>query len=55
MATFTYTFTGHFHGLNSSGAERVAGQIREDATYNDGVAHSCTTGTHPVSMTRTGA
>ena len=55
VATFTYTFTGHFHGLNSSGAERVAGQIREDATYNDGVAHSCTTGTQPISMTRTGS
>ena len=54
-ATFTYKFTGRFHGLDSSGVERVAGQVREDISYNDGVAHSCTTGTQPMSMTRTGS
>ena len=30
----------------------MAGQIREDATYNDGTPHACTTGTNPMSMTR---
>src|SRR5262249_47204734 len=52
LATFTYTISGHFHGLNSSGAQRLAGQIREDVTYNDGTDHTCTSGTRPVSMTR---
>jgi hypothetical protein len=41
-AAFTYTFSGHFHGTNSSGAERVAGAFREDITYNNGTAFSCT-------------
>jgi hypothetical protein len=51
-ATFTYTFSGHFHGTDSSGNERAAGSLREDVTYNNGTAHSCTTGTTPWTMTR---
>jgi hypothetical protein len=54
-ATFTYTVSGHFHGLDSSGHERAAGQIREDVTYHDDTAHTCTTGTAPVSMTWAGS
>jgi hypothetical protein len=53
-ATFTYTFSGHFHGTNSSGNERAAGSLREDVTYTNGTAYSCTTGTTPWTMTRTG-
>jgi hypothetical protein len=51
-ATFTYTFSGHFHGTDSNGNERAAGSLREDVSYNDGTAHSCTTGTTPWTMTR---
>ena len=54
-ATFTYTFSGHFHGTNSSGDERAAGSLREDVTYNNGTAYSCTTGTQPWSMTHSGS
>ncbi len=53
-AMFTYTFSGHFHGTDSNGNERAAGSLREDVTYNDGTSHSCTTGTRPWAMTRTG-
>jgi hypothetical protein len=41
-AQFTYTFAGHFHGTNTSGDERSAGQVREDVTFNNGTAHTCT-------------
>jgi hypothetical protein len=41
-ATITYTFSGHFHGTNSSGVERAAGQVRDAITYNNGTAYSCT-------------
>ena len=44
MATFTYTFTGHFHGTSSEGVERVAGQLRENVSFNNGNPISCTTG-----------
>jgi hypothetical protein len=42
-ATFTYTFSGHFHGPNASGVARVAGVFREDIAYNDGTTQSCST------------
>ena len=51
-AHFTYTFSGHFHGKSSSGTERVGGQLREDVTFNDGTAYSCTTNTLPWDATR---
>jgi Divergent InlB B-repeat domain len=38
---FTYTFSGHFHGQNTSNKERVAGTFREDLTY-DGTSTTCT-------------
>ena len=41
-AQFTYTLAGHFHGLTSSGAQRVGGQLREDITFNNGTAFVCT-------------
>jgi Divergent InlB B-repeat domain len=50
-AQFSYTFSGHFHGTNTSGAERVAGQLREDVTFNDGTAFSCTTNVQTWSAT----
>ena len=53
-ATFTYTFSGHFHGFDSNGHERAAGSLREDVTYDNGTSHSCTTGTRPWTMARTG-
>jgi hypothetical protein len=53
-ATFTYTFRGHFHGTDVTGKARAAGSLREDVTYNNGTAHSCTTGTTPWTMTWTG-
>ena len=54
-ATFTYTFSGHFHGTDSNGHERAAGSLREDVTYDNGTSYSCTTGTEPWAMTRTGS
>ena len=39
----TYTFSGHFHGRNSSDNERVGGMVREDLSY-DGTSTSCTSG-----------
>jgi hypothetical protein len=54
-ATFTYTFSGHFHGTDASGVERAAGTWREDITYNNGTAHTCTSNTYPWSATRSGS
>jgi hypothetical protein len=51
-ATFTYTFSGHFHGTNASGVERAAGTWRENITYNNGTAYSCTSNTQSWSATR---
>jgi hypothetical protein len=54
-AKFTDTVSGHFHGTDSSGDERAAGSLRENVTYNNGTAYSCTTGTQPWSMIRSGS
>jgi hypothetical protein len=51
-ATFTYTFSGHFHGANSSGVARVAGTYKQVITYDDSVARTCTTDDDPWSATR---
>jgi hypothetical protein len=50
-AMFTYTFNGHFHGTSASGAERVAGQFREDITFNNGTAYACTSNDQSWSVT----
>jgi hypothetical protein len=50
-AKITYTFTGHFHGLTSSGTQRVAGQLREDITYGSGTTISCSSDDMPWSAT----
>lgn len=46
-ATFTYAFSGHFQGRNSTGTGSAAGVYREDITYTDaqGVRQICTTNT----------
>jgi len=54
-ATFTYTFSGHFHGTDASGDERAAGTWRENITYNRGTAYTCTSNTNPWSATRSGS
>jgi Divergent InlB B-repeat domain len=41
-ATFMLTFEGHLHGLNSSGNQRVAGQLTETVSYGSGTTYSCT-------------
>jgi hypothetical protein len=51
-AQFTYTFIGHFHGQAANGTERAAGQLREDVTFNDGTAYTCTTNTLTWAATR---
>ncbi|MGO9788931.1 MAG: peptidyl-prolyl cis-trans isomerase, partial [Solirubrobacteraceae bacterium] len=51
-ATFTYTFTGHFHGTTSSGDEQVGGQLREDIVFNNGTSYSCTSDVQSWSVTR---
>jgi len=50
-AMFTDTFNGHFRGTSSTGAERVAGQFREDITFNNGTAYSCTSNDESWSAT----
>jgi hypothetical protein len=40
--TITYTFSGHVHGLSSSGVGRLAGLLREDLVYGDGSTYTCT-------------
>jgi hypothetical protein len=51
-AHFDYSFSGHFHGVTSSGVPRVAGTLREDVTYNDGTAYTCTTNNQSWTATR---
>jgi hypothetical protein len=41
-ATFTYTLEGNVHGVNPSGAARMAGMFRETITYTDTTARTCT-------------
>ncbi|MCW3027446.1 MAG: hypothetical protein JWN81_657, partial [Solirubrobacterales bacterium] len=48
---FTFTFSGHFHSLNSSEVERAAGFYREDVTY-EGSTRRCTTNNQSFSATR---
>ena len=51
-AQSTYTFVGHFHGTNTSGSERVAGQVRDDITFSNGTSYSCTSNLLSWSATR---
>lgn len=51
MAKITSTFTGHFHGFDTSGVARMAGQVRDDVTYKDGT-DVCTTGDLAWSATK---
>jgi hypothetical protein len=41
-ATITYTFAGHFHGLNTAGNQRAAGQLKEVIKYPSGTIVTCT-------------
>ncbi len=52
-AHFTYTFSGHYHGTTTSGASVIGGQFREDITYNDGTAYTCTSDDQTWSTTHT--
>jgi hypothetical protein len=52
-AQFTRTFSGRFHGTNSAGTARVNGILREDVTYNNGTARTCTTNNQSWSALRT--
>jgi hypothetical protein len=54
-ATFTYSFSGSFEGLNSSGAGSAAGLFREDIGFTDnaGVHQVCTTNTRAWAAART--
>ena len=45
-ATYTYTFTGRINGTS------VAGTMREDVTYNDGIARSCSSGDRAFTAVR---
>src|SRR4051794_8132327 len=45
-AHFTYTFSGRFAGTSA------AGSLREDVTFDDGTAYSCTTNTKTWTATR---
>ena len=54
-ANFEFRFRGHFHGTVSNGTARVAGVARANATYNDGVARSCTSNDLAWVALRTGA
>ena len=48
---FTYTFSGHFHSINSSQVERAAGTYREEITF-EGSTRRCTTNNQSFSATR---
>jgi hypothetical protein len=41
-ATFSFTFRGNFHALNSAGVERAAGTFEETVSYANGGAYTCT-------------
>jgi hypothetical protein len=41
-ATFTYTFSGNFHGEAPSGAARAAGSFSETLAYTGSTAYTCT-------------
>ncbi len=49
-AVVTYTFSGHFHGTNSSGKSRAAGSFREDISF-EGSTRKCTTNAQSWSAT----
>ncbi|MGP0048456.1 MAG: InlB B-repeat-containing protein [Solirubrobacteraceae bacterium] len=51
-ATFTYTFSGNFHGSTTAGVERIAGELSELITFNNGSQISCTTNPQTWSATR---
>ncbi len=45
-AEITYEMSGHVHGYNSEGHERIAGSFRESMTFTTGgKSYSCTSGT----------
>jgi hypothetical protein len=50
--TITYTFTGHFHGLNTSGNTRAAGQLSETISFTTGTSYTCTSSNLSWSATR---
>jgi hypothetical protein len=51
-ATFTYTFGGHYQGVNSSGVPTVTGTFKETLKYTDSAARTCTSGTQSWTATR---
>jgi hypothetical protein len=51
-AEFTSTFSGHLHGHNSAGKARIAGALREDVTYENGVSQTCTSDIVSFAATR---
>jgi hypothetical protein len=53
-AKFTYSFTGNFQGLNSSGGATVAGVFREDIVFTDSAGtHTCTSNNQVWTAIRT--
>jgi hypothetical protein len=52
-ASFTFTITGHFHGVNAQGVQRAAGSLKARMTYNNGTAYTCTSNTLPFTLLRT--
>jgi hypothetical protein len=53
-ATYTYTFSGNFHGEAPSGAARAAGSFRETLAYTGSTAHTCTSNNQSWTATLTG-
>ena len=53
-AKFTYTFRGNFHGVNASGAARVAGTFSETVTYTNVIAYTCMSDAQAWTAARTG-
>ena len=50
--SFVYTFSGHFHSVNSAEKERVAGTYSEEISF-EGSTRRCTTDTQSFSATHT--
>jgi len=51
-ATYDYTFRGHVHGVDASGAPRLAGSLLVTMTYSDTADRSCTSNVEPWYATR---
>jgi hypothetical protein len=54
-ATYTYTFSGSFQGLDSNGTTTASGLMRENVVFKDSAGtHTCTSNDQPWRAARKG-